>query len=98
VAAGPRLAVDVQLGRGRIIFALAQVEFRCGGSGMCRLARVARHGALMKANANGTFTTVADDLDQPSSLEIVGTTAYVVTLGGQIWSIEDISGPPYGRN
>ena len=51
----------------------------------------------MKAKADGTFTTVADELDQPSSLELVGTTAYVVTLGGEIWKITDVSSPPYGK-
>ncbi len=50
----------------------------------------------MRANPNGTMTTIADELDQPSSLEIIGNTAYVVTLGGEVWTIEDIAGPPYG--
>ena len=52
----------------------------------------------MKANADGTFTTVADELDQPSSLELIGTTAYVVTLGGEVWEIDDTSGAPYGKS
>jgi hypothetical protein len=52
----------------------------------------------VKANANGTFTTIADELDQPTSLELVGTTAYVVTLGGEIWKIGNVSGPPYGKS
>ena len=42
----------------------------------------------MKANANGTFTTLAEHLDRPTSLEIIGNTAYVVTLGGEIWKID----------
>jgi len=53
-------------------------------------------GALMRANANGSMTTVADGLDQPTSLEIIGNTAYVVTLGGEVWKIDGIAGPPYG--
>ena len=28
---------------------------------------------------------------------LLGTTAYVVTLGGEIWRIDDASGPPFGR-
>ena len=51
----------------------------------------------MKANADGTMTTIADELDQPSSLEVIGTTAYVLTLDGEIWTIANISGPPYGK-
>jgi len=51
----------------------------------------------VRANGNGTFTTVAQGLDRPTSLEIVNNTAYVVTLGGEIWTIDNIAGPPYGR-
>jgi hypothetical protein len=99
VAAGARLAVDVEMGRGRTIFALSQGEFPCGGDPACAGSPASHDtGALMKARANGTFATVADELDQPSSLEIIGTTAYVVTLGGEIWRIDDISGPPYGKS
>jgi hypothetical protein len=99
VASGARLAVDVEKGRGRTLFALSQGEFPCGGDPACAGSPASHDtGALMKANADGTFTTVADELDQPSSLEIVGTTAYVVTLGGEIWRIDGISGPSYGRS
>ena len=99
VASGARLAVDVEKGRGRTLFALSQGEFPCGGDPACAGSPASHDtGALMKANADGTFTTVADALDQPSSLEIVGTTAYVVTLGGEIWRIDSISGSSYGSS
>jgi hypothetical protein len=99
IASGARLAVDVERGRGRTIFALSQGEFPCGGDPACAGSPASHDtGALMKANADGTFTTVLDELDQPSSLEIVGTTAYVVTLGGEIWRIDGISGPSYGSS
>jgi len=98
VASGARLAVDVERGRGRTLFALSQGEFPCGGDPACAGSPASHDtGALMKAKADGTFTTVADELDQPSSLELVGTTAYVVTLGGEIWKITDVSSPPYGK-
>ena len=56
-------------------------------------------GSLLKVEDDGSLTEVAgtEGLDQPSSLEIVGTTAYVVTLGGEIWKIDNISGPPYSH-
>jgi hypothetical protein len=99
VASGARLAVDVEIGRGRTLFALSQGEFPCGGDPACAGAPASHDtGALMKANENGTFTTVADELDQPTSLELIGNTAYVVTLGGEIWKIDDVSGPPYGES
>jgi hypothetical protein len=28
---------------------------------------------------------------------VIGNTAYVVTLGGQIWKIGNIASPPYGK-
>ena len=84
-------------GRGQTLFALSQGLFPCGGDPSCA-GPAGDHdtGALMRANANGGFTTIADELDQPSSLEIIGNTAYVVTLGGEVWKIDDVAGPPYG--
>jgi hypothetical protein len=97
VASGARLAVDVERGRGQTLFALSQGEFPCGGDPSCAGSPASHDtGALLRANANGTMTTVADELDQPSSLEILDNTAYVVTLGGEIWTVADIASPPYG--
>jgi len=87
VAHGAPLLVDVERGRGRTLFALSQGVFTSHDT-----------GSLVKVNANGTFTTIADELDQPTSLELIGTTAYVVTLGGEIWKIDNVSGPPYGKS
>jgi len=53
-------------------------------------------GALMRANADGIFTSIVDRLNLPTSLEIIGNTAYVITLTGEIWKIDGIAGPPYG--
>jgi hypothetical protein len=47
-------------------------------------------GALVKANRDGSFSVVIDRLNQPTSLEFIGKTAYVVTLGGEIWKIKDV--------
>ena len=41
-------------------------------------------GSLVKVNGNGTLTTVVDGLDQPTSVEFIRNTAYVVTLTGEI--------------
>ena len=98
VAAGARLAVDVERGRGRTLFALSQGTFPCGGDPACAGSPASHDtGALMRANGSGGFTTIAQQLDQPSSLEIVGHTAYVITLGGEVWRIDRIAAPPYGR-
>jgi hypothetical protein len=95
VASGAPLLVDVELGRGRDLFALSQgTHNNAEGPGSPADPDT---GSLVKVNGNGGFTTVATGLDRPSSLEIIGTTAYVVTLTGQIWKIDDVSGPPFGH-
>ena len=45
---------------------------------------------LVRANRDGTFSVVIDRLNQPTSLEFIGKTAYVVTLGGEIWKIKGV--------
>jgi hypothetical protein len=98
VASGAPLLVDVEWGRGNSLFGLAQGIFPCGSNPACAGSPASHDtGSLVQANSDGTFTTVATGLDQPSSLEIIGNTAYVVTLGGGIWTVDDITGPPYGN-
>ena len=41
---------------------------------------------------DGHFRLVVDHLDRPTSLEFIGDTAYVVTLGGEVWRIPDVCG------
>jgi hypothetical protein len=50
----------------------------------------------VEVTGDGTFTVVVDDLNLPTSVEFIGNTAYVVSLAGEIWKIEDVSGPPFG--
>jgi hypothetical protein len=47
-------------------------------------------GALVKATHDGHFTVVSSGLNVPTSLEIVGDTAYVVSLAGEIWKIDNL--------
>jgi hypothetical protein len=42
-----------------------------------------------------TFTVVTNRLNRPTSLEFIKDTAYVVTLGGEIWKINGMWSPPY---
>jgi hypothetical protein len=89
IASGGRLLVDVELGKGEKLFALSQGVFTPGHDP----GTPANHdtGSLLAAGKHGTFTVVADELDQPTSMEIVKDTAYVVTLDGEVWKIEHIS-------
>ena len=89
VAAGGPLLVDVERGRGTTLYGLAQGIWPPGTfAGNPALPNT---GQLLRVNGDGTFTVIADGLNQPSSMEIIKNTAYVVTLGGEIWKIEDIS-------
>ena len=93
VASGASLLVDVEFGRGGDLFALSQGVFGGGPPGSPAQPNT---GSLVKVNGNGTFTVVTDGLDRPTSVEFIGNTAYVVTLTGEIWKVENVSGPPYG--
>jgi len=87
--------VDVEFGRGRLLYALSQGEFPVGEEpGTPALPDT---GALVQANRDGAFSAVTSGLDRPSSLEFIGNTAYVVTLTGEILKIDGVSCPPFGN-
>jgi sugar lactone lactonase YvrE len=88
VAAGGRLLVDVEFGRGHRLYALSQGVFPPGNSEGSPAEP--NTGALVKVDRDGTFTVLVDQLNQPTSLEFIGKTAYVVTLSGEIWRIKGI--------
>lgn len=93
IASGAPLLVDVEFGRGRTLYALSQGIWTGTIPGDPASPNT---GALVLVNENGTFTAVYSGLDRPTSVEILGTTAYVVSLSGEIWVIDDIGGPPFG--
>jgi sugar lactone lactonase YvrE len=88
VASGSRLLVDVEFGRGHRLYALSQGLFLPGSPEGAPAEP--NTGALVKVNRAGTFTVLIDRLNQPTSLEFIGKTAYVVTLGGEIWKIRGV--------
>ena len=47
-------------------------------------------GEIVVVRADGTFRTVARKLDQPTSMELVGDVAYVVTYTGTVLRIEGL--------
>ena len=95
VASGAPLLVDVEFGRGQTLFALSQGPVSGGPEGSPALPNT---GSLVRVNADGTFSVIADELDLPTSFEIIGNTAYIVTLGGDIWTVDNIASPPYGQD
>ena len=89
IAAGGPLLVDVEFGKGKDLFGLAQGVFTPGnpeGS-----PANPNTGQLLEVDGQGGFTVLVEGLNQPTSLEIIGSTAYVVTLGGEIWKIDNIA-------
>lgn len=95
VATGARLLVDVEFNRGRTLFALSQ-GFWSGQFGGDGTPADPNTGSLVRINEDGTFTEVANGLDRPTSLEFIRNTAYIVTLTGEIWTIDNVAGPPFG--
>ena len=95
VASGLPLIVDVERGRGATLFAISQGTLPPDGSPATPAEP--NTGSLVRVG-NGSLTELVGALDRPTSLEIIGTTAYVVTLTGDVMKIDDIAGPPYGRS
>lgn len=88
------LLVDVEFGRGNTLYALAQGDWHGAYEGA---PADPNSGALLKVNRDGTFSVIVEGLNQPTSFEFIGNTAYVVTLTGEIWKIDNVSPPPYGK-
>ncbi len=84
VAAGAPLLVDVERGHRRL-YALSQGDWPVGAPEGSPAAPDT--GSLEQVTRHGSFRTVATGLDRPTSMEIVGHKAYVVTLDGEIWKV-----------
>jgi sugar lactone lactonase YvrE len=91
MASGARLLVDVEFGPEGTLYALSQGTWNGPFEGT--LARP-NTGALLQVDPDGTFTTIVRRLNQPTSLEFIGNTAYVTTLAGEVWEIPNIQPPP----
>jgi hypothetical protein len=88
VASGAPLLVDVEFGRGIRLYALSQGHF---SEGQPEGAPADPNtGTLERVEFDGSLTTIASELNQPTSLEVIGNTAFVVTLGGELWRIPNI--------
>jgi len=89
LGSGAPLIVDVEFGPDLRLYALSQGDFTPGnpeGS-----PANPNTGALVVLRRDGSLGVVVDQLNQPTSLEFIGDTAFVVTLGGEIWKINNVS-------
>jgi hypothetical protein len=95
VASGAPLLVDVEFGHRGRLYALSQGRFTPGNEEGSPADP--NTGSLCRAEADGELTPVVSGLDQPTSLEILGDTAYVVTLTGDVLVIRNIHRPHSAR-
>jgi hypothetical protein len=95
VASGARLAVDVKFGPEGDLYVLSQGEFP--NLGTPATPAVNNTGKLLRLNKDGTFTVIMEQLDQPTSLEFIGETAFVTTLGGTVYRIKHVSRGGHGE-
>ncbi len=96
LASGARLVVDVEFGRGQGLYALSQGVW-VGNEGDDGTPAEPNTGSLVGVNGDGTFSVITDGLDRPTSMEIVKNTAYIVTLAGEIWTIDNVGSPSFGK-
>lgn len=87
VASGAPLLVDVELGPGKALYGLAQGEWDGVAAGS---PAIPYDGSLLRADKYGAFQLLYDGLDRPSSLEITGSAAWIVTLTGEVWRIDGV--------
>ena len=93
VAAGAPLIVDVELARGHRLFALSQGVWTLPPL-PSNAGRPASHdtGTLLRVGHGARMTPVVTGLDQPTSVEFVGDTAFVVTYTGKVIRIDGATG------
>jgi hypothetical protein len=94
VASGAPLMVDVKFGRGQKLYALAQGTWNQQFEGSPAFPET---GYLLEVNADGSLTVLADGLNIPTSFQFIGNTAYIVSLTGEVWKLDNVSSPPFGR-
>lgn len=94
VGSGARMLVDVEFGRGRKLYALGQGIWDGAFEGSPALPYT---GSLVEVNRDGTFTEIISGLNQPTSMEFIKNTAFIVTLAGEVWVLENVSSQPFGR-
>jgi len=83
------LLVDLEFGPGGTLYGILQGFW---GEGPFEGAPAQPNtGAFVRVNSDGTFTILLNGLNQPSSMELIGNTAYVVSLFGEVTTIENIT-------
>jgi hypothetical protein len=92
VASGASLIVDVELGHGRQLYALSQGAWELPPTPENEGKPASPDtGRLLRVQDDGSFASVVEGLDRPTSLELSGNTAFVVTLTGKVMRIDGVA-------
>jgi len=98
VASGAPLIVDVEFGRGRQLYALSQGIWDLPNLPDNAGAPASHNtGTLLRVKKDGTFASIAEGLDQPTSVDFIRNTAYVVTLTGKVIKVTNPGAAPFGQ-
>jgi hypothetical protein len=93
IANGARMLIDVEQGPGGKLYGLSQGQWDGVGEGTPAAPNT---GRLVVVKGNGTLAPVVDRhgrelvLDRPTSMEFVGHTAYVVSVVGAVYKIDNL--------
>lgn len=93
VASGASMLIDVERGPGGKLYALSQGQWNGVAEGSPAFPNT---GRLVVVDDDGSLTPVVDGtgaeivLDRPTSLEVLGRHAYVVSLAGEIVRIDNL--------
>jgi sugar lactone lactonase YvrE len=96
VASGAPLIVDVEFGPACQLYALSQ--------GIWDLPAIPDNegkpaspntGRLVRVEKDGSFASVVEGLDRPTSVDFIHNTAFVITLTGKVIRIDNLGSPPF---
>ena len=91
LASGAPLLVDVEVGPRHRLYGLAQGDWPYEGQeGKEGFPAAPNTGYLMLANRHGQFRSVVSGLDRPTTFELIGETAFVVTITGKVLRISGL--------
>jgi hypothetical protein len=92
------LIVDVEFGRGRQLYALSQGIWDLPNDPANAGAPASHNsGTLLRVKKDGTFASIVTGLDQPTSVDFIGNTAYVITLTGKVIKVTNVGAAPFGK-
>ncbi len=92
IASGAPLLVDVESSPHHTLYALSQGDWTLPPTPANEgKPAAANTGTLVRVQHHGHLIPVIEGLDRPTSMEIVGDTAYVVTLTGKVIKIRHIA-------